>query len=317
MDYRKLIIKPMLAMPSTLPFDSEKYVFELKWDGTRCIAFIDKNVVRLQNRRLLDISGRYPEFKNLQDSIKIGAAILDGEIVILHKGKPDFERLQQREHIEDRLRIKLLSETMPATYIVFDILYLKDKSLMDLSLMRRKNILKENLNPSELVIISEHYEKGRELYNLALKKGFEGIMAKDKESPYLEGRRSSYWLKIKKSNDIDAVICGILEGRKKSVPLGSLILGLYRNGELIHIGQVGTGFNEEEIQRILKITEKLYTSKPAFKVTPYFKRKVQWLIPELVAKIKFLEWTKDGKLRSPVFVHLRFDKPPHECELKV
>lgn len=315
MDYRGLTIKPMLAI-SAKPFDSDKHIFELKWDGTRCIAFIDRYGVRLQNRRLMDISYRYPEFKDFKAAIEGGSAVLDGEIVILYKGRPDFERLQQREQIGDRFRIKLLSETMPATYIVFDILYLRDKSLMTLPLISRKRILTENIVPSENIIISEYYEKGPELYNLALNKGFEGIMAKDKESPYLQGKRSPYWLKIKRSNDIDAVICGIMEGKAETIPVGSLILGLYRKGKLFHIGQVGTGFNEKQIQQLLKVAERLHTSKTPFREIPSLKREVQWLRPEIVARVRFLEWTKDKKLRSPVFLNFRFDKSPLECELE-
>ncbi|MFN3740406.1 MAG: non-homologous end-joining DNA ligase [Thermodesulfovibrionales bacterium] len=314
MDYRGLTIKPMLAI-SSRPFDSDKHAFELKWDGTRCIAFIDRYGVRLQNRRLMDISYRYPEFKDFRDVIKGGSAVLDGEIVLLYKGRPDFERLQQREQIEDRFRIKLLSETMPATYIVFDILYLRDKSLMALPLIKRKSILSENLTPSEHIIISEYYEKGLELYNLALEKGFEGIMAKDKESPYLQ-RRSPYWLKIKRFNDLDAVVCGIMKGKTETIQVGSLILGLYRKGKLLHIGQVGTGFSERQIQQLLKMAEKFHTSKTPFKEIPSLKREVWWLRPEIVVRVRFLEWTKDKKLRSPVFLNFRFDKSPLECEFE-
>lgn len=315
MDYRGLTIRPMLAMSSPLPFDSEKYIFELKWDGTRAISFIDKHGVRLQNRRLIDISYRYPELKNLKKAIK-GNAILDGELVILHGGRSDFERLQQREQIEDRVKIKLLSETMPATYIVFDILYVGDKCLMTLPLIKRKKILADNIIPSEFIISSEYYERGKELYNLALQLGFEGIMAKERESPYLQGRRSPYWLKIKKSMDIDTVVCGIMEGKTETMPVSSLILGAYRKGQLVHIGQVGTGFNEKELKQLLKIAERLYTSRPPFKRIPSFKRRVHWLKPEIVARVKFLEWTKDGKLRSPVFLNFRFDKSPKECDLE-
>lgn len=314
MNYRGLSIRPMLAMSSPLPFDSEKHIFELKWDGTRAIAFIDDQGVRLQNRRLIDISYRYPELEDLKKAVR-GSAVLDGELVILHEGKPDFERLQQREQVEDRVRIKLLSETVPATYIVFDILYIEDRSLMALPLINRKKILTDTIIPSEHIILSEHYTNGKELYNLALKRGFEGIMAKDRESPYLQGRRSPYWLKIKKSVDIDAIVCGIMEGKAETMPVGSLILGVYRKGELVHIGQVGTGFNEKEIAQLLKMAERLYTPNPPFKKISSLKRKVHWLKPEIVVRVKFLEWTKDMKLRSPVFLHFRFDKSPRECEL--
>ncbi len=306
----------MLAKSST-PFDSEKHIFELKWDGTRCIAFVGRNNVRLQNRRLLDITHRYPEFRELKRFLKARSAVFDGEIVILVEGVPKFDKLQQREHIEDVNRIEILSGLIPATYVVFDLLYLNGKSLMHKSLTERRTSLKELFPLSENVIFSESYSSGKKLFSLALKKGFEGIMAKEKESPYLIGERSGYWLKIKKSFDIDAVICGYLEGeggRKES--FGSLILGVYNKGKLIHIGQVGTGFDEKTARRIYHILTKTKSYKSPFDEISVFKRKAFWCKPEMVVRVGYQEWTKDYKLRVPVFKGIRDDKEPKECSLR-
>jgi bifunctional non-homologous end joining protein LigD len=315
--YTGLVIKPMLAKTAREPFDSEEYLFELKWDGTRCIALIDGQRIKLQNRRLRDITYRYPEFKNLTGSIKSKALVLDGEIVVFYNGKPDFEKLQTREQIEDRQKINLLSTLTPATYVVFDILYLKNQSLMKLPLMERKRILKEVINLSEHIVISEDYNYGKRLFYEALKRGFEGIMAKQKKSPYLIGKRSEYWLKIKKSSDIDAVVCGFIkgEGLRKGLA-GSLILGAFQKGELIHIGQVGTGFSISELEHFMKMAERLKTHHPTCKDIPYLKREVQWLRPEIVVRVRFLEWTRERRLRSPVFLNFRFDKAPEECEIE-
>ena len=308
-----LNIKPMLAKSSN-PFDSENHIFELKWDGTRCIAFVDKSHLSLKNRRLLDITHRYPEFQQLKKHLKVKSAVFDGEIIVLKEGIPNFERLQRREHIEDIRRIEILSGLIPAAYVVFDLLYLNGKSLMKKPLIERRDLLKELFPMSENVILSESYSEGRKLFKMALKKGFEGIMAKEKTSPYLSGERSGYWLKIKKSFDIDAVVCGYLEGEgSRKDYFGSLILGVYDNGELIHIGQVGTGIDEKTIKHLFNILSSMKTDTAPFDIIPELKRRAFWCRPEVVVRVGYQEWTKDNRLRIPVFKGIRDDKGPEEC----
>jgi bifunctional non-homologous end joining protein LigD len=310
-----MTIRPMLAKSSP-PFDSDRHIFELKWDGTRCTAFVDRKNVRLQNRRLLDITYRYPEFQELKKFLKAKSAVFDGELVVLVEGVPKFDKLQQREHIEDVNKIEILSGLIPANYVIFDLLYLNGKSLMQKPLIERRDTLKGLFPLSDNVIFSESYSEGKKLFSAVLKKGFEGIMAKEKESPYLPGERSGYWLKIKKAFDIDAVICGYLEGEGgRKEYFGSLILGVYDKGKLIHIGQVGTGFDEKTARRIYHILTKMRSYKPPFDKIPYFKRKAYWCKPEMVARIGYQELTKDKHLRVPVFKGIRDDKSPEECIL--
>ncbi len=303
----------MLAKSSS-PFDSADHFFELKWDGTRCIAFVDRKNLRLQNRRLLDITYRYPEFQQIKRYLKVKSAVFDGEIVVLKEGIPNFEKLQQREHIEDTGRIEMLSALIPATYIVFDLLYLNGKSIMHKPLTERRNLLMGLFPLSYNVILSEAYSEGKKLFRIALKKGFEGIMAKEKSSPYLSGVRSEYWLKIKKSSDIDAVVCGYLEGSGgRENYFGSLILGVYDKDKLIHIGQVGTGIDEETMRRLYNIIVSKKTDISPFDKVPRFKRRAFWCSPEVVVRVGYHEWTKDNKLRIPVFKGIRVDKEPEEC----
>jgi len=227
---------------------------------------------------------------------------------------PQFDTLQQREHIEDVNRIEILSGLIPATYIVFDLLYLNGKSLMKKPLIQRRELLKGLFPLSENVIFSESYTEGKKLFSAILKKGFEGIMAKKKKSPYMPGERSGYWLKIKKAFDIDAVVCGYLEGEGgRKGYFGSLILGVYERGRLVHIGQVGTGFDEKTMSRIFQRLNKMKSYKCPFDETPELKRKPFWCRPEIVARIGYQEWTKDRKLRIPVFKGIRDDKGPAEC----
>jgi len=305
----------MLAKSSS-PFDSEKHVFDLKWDGTRCIAFVDKNSIRLQNRRLMDITYRYPEFRELYKFLKAKSAVFDGELVALVEGMPKFDKLQQREHIEDINKIEILSGLIPATYVVFDLLYLNGRPLMKKTLVERRELLEKLFPLSENVIFSESYTNGKKLFSAVLKKGFEGIMAKHKGSPYLPGERSGFWLKIKKAFDLDAVICGYLEGEgRRRQYFGSLILGVYDRRKLIHIGQAGTGFDEKTMRRINHILTKMRAPKCPFYELPELKRKAFWCKPEIVVRVGYQEWTKDNKLRVPVFKGIRDDKSPEECML--
>jgi DNA ligase D-like protein (predicted ligase) len=307
---RQAFIKPMLAKPSP-PFDSEGHIFELKWDGTRCIMFIERGGVRLQNRRLRDITHRYPEFEGVR--LRAGSAVLDGELVVLSGGRPDFKRLQQREHQEDPARIEMLSALLPATYAAFDLLYLGGRPLLKKPLSERRRLLEGLLPIKGNIILSESYSEGRGLFRLALRKGFEGVMAKEKTSPYLPGERSGYWLKVKKFSDLDAVICGWLEGKgRRAGGIGSLILGLYDGGKLLHIGQVGAGLDERTLELLHGRLQGLRGKCPFGKV-PRLGRRAFWTRPEMVARVGYQEWSEKGSLRVPVFKGIRDDKPPVEC----
>lgn len=305
-------IKPMLSEASE-PFDSKQHLYEIKWDGTRCISFINEKQL-LQNRRLSDITKRYPEIKI---EIRAKQAVLDGEIVVMDKGMPSFRMLQQREHVEDAFRIKLLSQCMPASYIVFDILYIDNKEITHLPLLERKKILAQTLIENERVYLSDYIlEKGREYFREATGRGLEGVMAKDIESPYLMGKRSRYWLKIKKSASIDAIICGITEGGgEREKYFGALVLGCYEKGELRYIGRVGTGFKEEDFLEITSLLQGLEHACP-FKEVPQMEVKVkQWFKPDIVCQVFYDEITGDKKLRAPRFGGLRLDKPPDDCTI--
>ena len=308
----------MLAK-SSAPFDSKNHIFELKWDGTRCMIFIDPSGaykpfrgVRLQNRRLNDMTYRYPEFWGLK--LKAKSAVIDGELVVLKDGVPSFRLLQQREHIVDPAKIEILSGRLPATYAAFDLLYLNGRSLLKEPLTKRRELLEGLFPIAENVVLSEGYEKGKKLFSLARKRGFEGVMAKEKESPYLPGERSGYWLKIKKMFDVDAVVCGYIEGEGSRKGLfGSLILGVYEKRELRYIGRVGTGLDEDTIRDIHKRLKPLRRKDSAFAEAPHSTRTSYWVRPELVARVRYQEVTHDGLLRVPVFKGIRDDKAPSEC----
>ena len=307
-------LRPMLARRAEGPFDSERHVFELKWDGTRCIAFVQAGEVRLQNRRLTDITHRYPELGRLPLSASVREAILDGEIVVFREARTDFRRLQMREQTDDPDRIRILSIANPATYVVFDILYLNGREVLAEPLKRRREVLREIVAEEGAILYSEGYGAGRRLFKEAVRRGFEGVMAKEVSSPYLPGQRSGHWLKIKRGLDVDAAVCGwIASGRR---PFASLVLGLYQDGGLRHIGQVGSGFSRDDFEEIGRVLGRLETPVSPFGAVPRIRGDVHWVRPELVVRVSAMRWTDGGKLRAPVFVRVRPDKGAEECVIE-
>lgn len=303
-------IKPMLAVRSK-PFDSDDYIFEIKWDGTRCIAFLNKKKTKLQNRRLKDITFRYPELKDINKIVDC-SVILDGEIVVLHKGKPNFNLLQLREQIDDPNLIRLRARLYPAVYVVFDVLYFKGKDITQKPLIERKKYLKR-LKHHPNVIISEYIEgEGKKFFSIVKRKGFEGVMAKHKRSPYEPGKRSVYWKKIKAVNTVDAVICGYKVGKR---PVASFLLALYDKKKLRYIGKVGTGFDRNTIEFILHILNQHIIKKPNLMGFEESEKNIIWVKPTVVCEVEYLKVTKNYMLRAPVFKGLRYDKKPRECTI--
>lgn len=317
-DWFSARIKPMLAKKSE-PFSRKGWFYEVKWDGTRCIAFVDleKERVRLQNRRLMEIAYRYPELVEALLDFSKSNAVFDGEIVVFSGGKPSFHLLQQREHVDDRMRIEILSKKIPAVYIVFDLLY-DGNWTFDLPIEDRRSKLEEVAEKNRRCVISELFvENGIELYENAVRMGLEGIMAKKSGSRYLAGKRSDLWLKLKKKNTADCVIVGWLEGEgEREGKFGSLVLAFYDNGKLVHAGQVGTGFTKDFIDWFYGKLKEIEVDKLDVKNLPEFRRKVHWVRPFYVCEVEFLEMTRDGKLRAPVFIRLRNDKGIEECTPK-
>jgi DNA ligase D-like protein (predicted ligase) len=318
-------IRPMLAKVAK-PFDSSDFIFELKLDGTRTIAYIWKERVKLLNRRLVDFTSRYPEFWDLGKHMNARNCILDGEVVVFSKeGIPDFYALQTREHVSSPMRIRLLSQAIPATFVVFDILYLDGKDLTSKPLIERKRILEKVVKEGEHLLISKWVEThGVKFFEEVRKRGLEGIMAKRKDSPYLIGKRSDHWLKIKVLQTLDCVIIGFTKGSGWRGPyFGALVLGIYKEGKLICIGKVGTGWSEDNLKRIKQKLEKLITQGcPVSKTMPNWKdyerkHSITWVRPRLVCEVQFMEFTKELELRAPSFKRLRKDKAPRECALEM
>jgi bifunctional non-homologous end joining protein LigD len=317
-------IHPMLATPVNEPFDGAEWLFEIKWDGYRAIAFIDDGKLRLVSRNQNDLTPRYPELRDLAKSIKAKTAILDGEVVALDdEGRASFSLMQQRTGFRPGGKRAATRADVPVLYYAFDLLYLDGYDLRKLPLEDRKKKLASILVTGDAVRYSDHYEnRGKALFEMARAKGLEGILAKKRDSIYQE-RRTSEWLKIKITHRLEAVIGGYTEPEGSRAHFGSVVLGLYdRQGRLIHVGQAGSGFDQKSLDEIWKLLKKRETKKNPFSGEVEALRKVYWVKPELVAEIEFAEWT-DGtsagsgpKLRAPVFLGLRDDKDPKDCRLE-
>jgi DNA ligase D-like protein (predicted ligase) len=305
-------VKPMLAV-SGQPFNSAEWIFEPKIDGTRCLAEVSERGVRLYNRRQLDIAYRYPE---IAAALAQGASgcLLDGEIAVFVDSKPSFAALARRDHQSEKMRIEYLASALPASFIVFDILYAKERSVMELPLRQRKRILREELQESEMVAIADSFpEKGEDYFQAALKIGIEGVVAKRLESAYQPGIRSPDWIKIKKSLKLDLVIGGYIPGKGgRATSFGGLLLGAYSSGQLHYVGRVGSGFTDRELEEIAADFSPLDQS-PFCNAPPA--PQVRWVKPSQVVQVSALEATQDGHLRAPVFLRMRDDKEPQECTL--
>ena len=317
-------IHPMLAESIEKPFDGPEWLFEIKWDGYRAVAFIENGKVRLVSRNQNELTARYPELKDMAQFVKGKNVILDGEVVALDdEGKASFSLMQQRTGFRPGGKRATAKADVPVLYYAFDLLYLDGEDWRKVPLEERKRKLQSIVKTGDSLRYSDHYaEQGKSLFEVARSKGLEGIVAKKRESVY-EERRSREWLKIKIRHRVECVVGGFTEPEGSRTHFGSLVLGLYdKQGQLIHVGQAGSGFNQKSLGEIWKTLQKLETKKNPFHGEVEALRKVSWVKPELVAEIEYAEWTggtNEGsgpKLRAPVFLGLRDDKDPKECLLE-
>jgi len=316
------VIHPMLATPIAKAFDNPDWLFELKWDGYRAVAFIEDERARLVSRNQNDLTKQFAELGSLPQFVKAERAILDGEIVALDdEGRPSFSLMQQRTGFRPGKR-RLAGREVPVIYYAFDLLYLDGFELRRVALEQRKQLLQERIVAGGVLHFSDHYaEKGLDLFEAAKQRGLEGIVAKKRRSLY-EEKRTRDWLKIKITQRQECVIGGYTDPEGSREYFGALVLGLYdKQGRLVHVGQAGTGFDHTTLKEMFDRMQPLKTKENPFYGEIGGLRKVQFVRPELVAEIKFGEWTHETaeggmKLRAPVFMGLRTDKAAEECKLE-
>ena len=306
-------VEPMLATLTDRPFSDPNWLFEIKWDGVRALARIENDALTLRSRTGVDMDKRYPELASLPDALAARQAILDGEIVALDtRGHSDFELLQERMHV--RAPSESLLSRVPVVYFVFDLLYCDGYDLRETPLLDRKQLLYRLLRTSEQFRYSDHQlEHGKELFGLAEQNGLEGIVAKRADSPYV-GDRSPYWVKLKITKTVDAVVGGWSAPRSAALPFGSLLLGLYQGKKLRFIGHVGSGFDAKKLKEVTSKLKELAAPACPFDTVPETNERPSWVSPVLVARVKFSGWTQEHSLRHPVFLALREDARPLDCQ---
>jgi bifunctional non-homologous end joining protein LigD len=320
-------LAPMLAHSGRLPHDDEQWAYEVKWDGVRALAYRRPGWLRIEGRNHNEIGMRYPELRGLGRQLGMREAVLDGEIVAFdERGLPSFERLQKRMHLTSDGAIRRAAHQVPATYVIFDLLYLDGRLTIELSYRRRRELLERlQLRGPAWQVPAARLGGGPELLEATAAQGLEGVIAKRLDSPYRPGQRSGEWLKIKNVNREELVIGGWLPGKDgRAGRLGALLVGYYEHGDLHgdrrpalrYAGRVGTGFDEPELRRLGK---ELATR--ARRLSPFGGRGVQppresrFVEPQLVAEIEFSRWTRDRILRHSVYRGLREDKPAAEVVL--
>jgi bifunctional non-homologous end joining protein LigD len=285
----------MLCTLVPRPFDHPNWIFEIKWDGYRAIAEIEKGSVRLYSRKLKSLEGYFPQLIETLTKLKV-EAVLDGEVVVLdEEGRSHFELLRHRQRREKDHLI----------YYVFDLLYLDGKDLRQLPLLRRKAILKDLVEsiscPS--VQFSDHVEdQGKALFDVASKKGLEGIVGKDADSPYLSGARTEYWVKFKNYR-IEPFYIGGFTGNLNHIE--SLLFGIFKGKEFIYVGHTDKGVTRGDNRKQLgrKLGDLIRGTSP-FSNRPDITAPVHWIEPKVTCRVRFLEWTQDGHVRHATLVGL-------------
>jgi bifunctional non-homologous end joining protein LigD len=308
-------IRPMLARSGKLPPREQQYGFEVKWDGIRTVLYSDHGHAELRGRNGSDFTARYPEVRELARSLGSRRVILDGEVVAFdEQGRPSFERLQSRMHLASDSAVRRRMRDIPATFVIFDLLYLDGHTTIPLTYEERRGLLERlELEGPAWRTPSYHRGEGRALLEATRELGIEGVVAKKLDCPYQPGARASHWIKVKNVHTQDVVVGGWTPGEGgRSTSLGSLAVGVMEEGELVYAGKVGTGFTEQTLALLKRELEPLRSDSSPF-VGRQPPKGTVFVEPSLVAHVEFREWTKSGTLRAPSFKGLRPDISPQEC----
>ena len=300
-------LEPMLARTGPLPSDDGRWAFEIKWDGVRAIAFIQGGRLVLQARSGRDVTARYPELRPLAEALAGREVVLDGEVVAFDGARPSFQKLQGRMHLTSEHAVRRLAREDPVHYIAFDLLHLDGRSLLDRRYDERRAALAGlELQGPTWQAPAHHVGDGAALLALTRAQQLEGVIAKRLDCPYLPGRRSSGWVKVKNIGSTDVVVGGWLPGeRGRAGRLGALVVGIPGDdGELRYAGRVGTGFTQAELGRLGALLEPLARTASPFagRQPPKLTRFVE---PRLVARVEYTERTQAGTLRHPAYKGLR------------
>ncbi len=293
----------MLAKPFHAPFSHRDWLFEVKWDGFRAIAHVNDRF-SLRSRNGNELRHNFPEMVELKQLSS--NVVLDGELIVMTNGQPDFQAMQLRGKATKKLDIEKGVRELPATYVVFDILEKDGKQLLDLPLSARKEILRDTVAEGKHVCLADYIEKsGEQYYKIVVANGLEGVVAKRKNSVYEPGIRSESWLKLKPTRSCDCVIIGFTGGEEsRESTFGSLAVGLYNKSKLEHICNVSSGLSQSDLIALKEFFTKTSIAQNG---------RVTFVKPLLVCEVVYQSVTSEGSLRAPRFQRIRFDKKPSEC----
>ena len=299
-------LSPMLIAQMQEPFNDDSWIYELKLDGCRCIGYFDQNSTCLRNKRNMELLPRFPELKDLHRNVS-ERTVLDGELVVLRDGVPDFFELQRRTLLTERFKIELAAKKHPASFVAYDCLYKDRHSIMDRSLIERKKVLQSSVCENGLIAISRYIPTdGIGLFHAADEKELEGVVAKRAASLYYPGRRTKDWIKFKRMADEEFVVCGYI---RKSDRTFSIILGKYHNGTYLYKGHVTLGVTKEAVSQLRESGIIPFTALPAGAGN----ESAVWVYPDRVCTVEYMPNTKNS-LRQAVFKGFRTDMMPEDID---
>ncbi len=297
---------PMLIARQMDAFDDADYIFELKMDGFRCLAYVDPNAVDLRNKRNLKMLSKFPELGDIYKNVR-KRCILDGEVTVLVNGVPDFYRLQKRTLLTDRFKIELEASRYPASFVAFDCIYEENRELVWEPLLERKRHLSELVLENTKIAVSRYVEtRGVALYKAAEDRKLEGVVAKRKDSLYLMGKRTKDWVKFKRMADEEYVAAGYIQ---KGQHTFSLIIAKYRGDMLLYKGHVTSGVTREVVGMLEP------NGKNPFCIFPAGNEEAVWVEPDHVCVVEYMPNLQNA-LRQPVFKGFRDDVFPKEVQVK-
>ncbi len=308
-DWLRAPVSPMLAQPANKLPASPDYVYEVKWDGIRALVALDEGQVSIHGRNGMDFTRQFPELLIPEQGFRATSGLFDGEIVCLDPdGKPNFRDVIQRMQQTTDGSIERMRARFPAVCYVFDCLYLDGRPIVNEPLTRRREWLEDAIRKNCAYRVSQLFEEGAPFLEAIEEHGLEGIMAKDRRSPYLPGKRCESWLKIKTRQSIECAIIGYTQGKgDRQTSFGALHLAQSTDNGLQYLGKVGSGFNEHTLEAVWVALKKLQVIKRPIKEKPLDDSRSVWLEPNLICEVQFASLTPDGMLREPVFVRLRPD----------
>jgi bifunctional non-homologous end joining protein LigD len=308
-------LAPMLAEIGEAPFNRPDWMWEPKLDGYRVLAFIDEGGVKLRSRRGLELAPKFPQLVAELRKQLVSGMILDGELVAFNgEGKPSFGALQDRAQLKTEREIAVADQSTPVMFYCFDMPYFAGIDLTRSPYRDRRRYLAQCLLPTPRVQLVHAVEDGAALQAASLASGFEGVVAKRKESGYEAGRRSTSWLKVKPTQDADFVIGGYTQGKGSRAPLGAILVGYWEGAKgrtkLRYASHVGSGFDDRSLAQVKARLSALERKTCPFTEVPELNAPTTWVEPTAVAEVSFHSWTDDGHLRAPVFTRLRDDVDP-------